>query len=64
MRDEMDARLWAEHHEQFSEMVDKVVGALGAALRRLGGWDGSTAHLVSMLGALALTALTFRSTAI
>jgi hypothetical protein len=35
MRDEMDARIWAEHHQDFSNLVAGAIAAIGPALRRL-----------------------------
>ncbi len=64
MRDEMDARLWAAHHEGLTEAVDEGLKLLRAAFARLGAWDGSTAHLLALVGAFALTALSFKATAI
>lgn len=64
MRDEIDGRLWTAHHEAFADAVDKGLGLFRAGLSRLGSWDGSTAHLLSLFGAFALTALSFDATAI
>jgi hypothetical protein len=35
MRDEMDARIWAEHHHDFSEMVHKALEPVRAAFNSL-----------------------------
>ena len=35
MRDEMDGRLWVEHHEAFSEALDGLVARLARAFRNL-----------------------------
>ena len=35
MRDEMDARLWAVHHEAFSGSIETGLGALGAGLEKV-----------------------------
>ena len=39
MRDEMDSRIWVEHHDAFSEGLENLFARLGAAvgiaLRRL-----------------------------
>jgi hypothetical protein len=32
MRDEMDARIWNEHHEAFSESIDTLVARFKGAL--------------------------------
>ncbi len=39
MRDEIDGRLWDEHGHAFSESLDRLVRAAGAALRRLYRFD-------------------------
>jgi hypothetical protein len=39
MRDEIDSRIWVEHHRNFSEDLDRLFGRIGSAvsvaLRRL-----------------------------
>jgi hypothetical protein len=35
MRDEIDARIWAAHHEQFSDGIAALLGSLRTALNRL-----------------------------
>jgi UrcA family protein len=35
MRDEMDARIWVEHHNDFSDSIDRAVEAVRASLRKL-----------------------------
>lgn len=35
MRDELDGRLWAEHHEQFSRSVTELIDAIRLAFRKL-----------------------------
>ena len=35
MRDEMDARIWAEHGAAFSEDLDKLLRRVWAGLKRL-----------------------------
>jgi hypothetical protein len=35
MRDEMDSRIWVEHHEAFSEAVGNFFAAAGLALKKL-----------------------------
>jgi hypothetical protein len=32
MRDEMDGRLWVEHHENFSQGIDELIGRVKTAL--------------------------------
>jgi hypothetical protein len=35
MRDEIDARLWVDHHQAFSEAVANLFAAAGLALKKL-----------------------------
>ena len=35
MRDEMDARLWVEHHEEFSQSIAELIGRIRTAFERL-----------------------------
>ena len=70
MRDEIDGRMWVEHHDQFSLLVDRGLARLGAGLSRLragalrlASWDGTTAQLFAMITAFAITALSFNTTA-
>jgi hypothetical protein len=62
MRDEMDGRLWTENHEQFSQGIDDLVAKLRGAVGRVPAWDGTTAQLLALIVAFALTALTFNTT--
>lgn len=62
MHDEMDARIWTAHHEQFSASIDDALGALGAGFRRrLASLDGPPGHVLSMAAALAVTLMTFNA---
>jgi hypothetical protein len=70
MRDAIEARMWVEHHDQFSLSVDQGLKRLGAGLHRLragaarlASWDGTTAQLFAMAAAFAITALSFNTTA-
>jgi hypothetical protein len=70
MRDEMDARMWVQHHDQFSLSIDRGLARLGAGLHRLragaarlASWDGTSAQLFAMVAAFAITALSFQTTA-
>ncbi|WP_162806615.1 hypothetical protein [Sphingosinicella terrae] len=62
MRDEMDGRLWVDHHDDFSEAVDRAMSALRAGFGRLALWDGSSHQLMALVAAFAVTALTFNTT--
>jgi hypothetical protein len=62
MRDEMDARLWVDHHEAFSRDLDRGLEKLRLGLFRLWQWDGSVAQAVAFVAAFALTALSFSAT--
>lgn len=59
MRDEMDARIWNEHHDQFSEWLGAVIDSV-AAIRlprpRL------APHLVAAVTAMTITLITFGGT--
>ena len=57
MRDELDGRMWADHHEAFGEGIDRAIAAIRAGLGRFAGWDGTTHQLLAMVAAFALTAL-------
>jgi len=62
MRDEMDSRLWADHHEAFSRDLDRGLEKLKLGLIRLWQWDGSVAQAVALVAAFAITALSFTAT--
>ena len=64
MRDEMDARLWVDHHEAFADGVDRALLGLRSLAARFGGWDGTGHQLVALIASFAITALTFQSTTI
>lgn len=64
MRDEIDGRLWTAHHENFDDWVNQAAALLRAGLARLGSWDGSASHLLSLVASIAITAFTVKSTAI
>ena len=60
MRDEMDARMWNAHHDQFSEWVDSGVAAAAARLRKLGTLAFRVpGQLLAAVAAVGLTLLTF-----
>lgn len=64
MRDEMDARIWVAHHDQFSETVGRFFDALGARVRRaLSAATRSEGRLASVVAAFGVTLLTFGATA-
>ena len=62
MRDEMDGRLWVDHHEGLSEAIDRTMAALRAGIARLALWDGSSHQLMALAAAFLITALTFNTT--
>jgi hypothetical protein len=64
MRDEYDSRLWADHHERFSDTVDVVLKALRSALSRLPTWDGTSQHLLALVASFAITAISFNGTTV
>lgn len=57
MRDELDGRMWVDHHEAYSDWVDSAIAAVRAGFGRFAGWDGSTHQLLALVAAFALTAL-------
>ncbi|WP_129792290.1 hypothetical protein [Sphingosinicella sp. CPCC 101087] len=63
MRDEIDARIWADHHEVFAEGIDRALLGLRSAAARFAAWDGSSHQLIALLLAFAITGLTFNNTA-
>ena len=63
MRDELDGRMWVDHHEDFSHWVDGAIGAVRSGLARLAHWDGTTHQLFALVAAFAITGLTFNTTA-
>jgi len=63
MRDEMDSRMWIEHHDELSLSIDRGLARLRSGLARLAHWDGTTPQLLAMVAAFAVTALSFNTTA-
>ena len=57
MRDEMDARMWVEHHAGFADGIDRAFARIRHGLGRFAAWDGTTAQLIALVTAFALTAL-------
>ena len=64
MRDEMDGRLWVDHHEALADGVDRALGGLRSAVSRFAGWDGTTHQLLALVASFAITALTFQTTSV
>jgi len=62
MRELTDARMWADHHEAFDDIVVKAIVAARSGLQRFASWDGSTHQLLALLLSFAITALTFNVT--
>ena len=62
MRDEIDARIWVEHHDQFAEGVDRLLAALRSAVTRFAHWDGTSHQLIALAVSFLITALTFNTT--
>lgn len=63
MLDEMSGRLWAAHHDQFSQSVSRGIARLRQGFARFASWDGTTHQLLAIVAALAITGLGFTSTA-
>ena len=64
MRDEIDSRLWIDHHESLSEGIDRALTAVRLGVSRLALWDGSSHQLLALATAFAVTALTFNTTTV
>jgi hypothetical protein len=62
MRDEIEARLWVDHHAALSEAIDRGFAALGRRLGRFAEWDGTTHQLIALAGSFVITALSFGAT--
>lgn len=62
MRDELDGRMWVDHHDQFSEWVGNAAATIRVGLYRLAGWDGSVHQLFALAAAFALTGLSIAFT--
>jgi hypothetical protein len=62
MREELDGRMWVDHHEQFSQGLDDAAAAIRAGIGRFAGWDGSTHQLLAMIAAFAVTGLSLALT--
>jgi len=62
MRDELDGRMWVDHHDGFGDLVDNAAAALRAGLARFAGWDGSTHQMLAMVAAFAVTGLSLALT--
>lgn len=63
MRDELDSRMWVEHHDQFGLLVDDAIAAARAGFARLAQWDGTSHQFLALVASFAITALTFNATA-
>ena len=63
MRDELDARIWNDHHEAVTEGMDRALAAFGRVVARFGQWDGTTHQLFALIAAFLTTGLTFNTTA-
>ncbi|MBX3562858.1 MAG: hypothetical protein KF780_13720 [Sphingomonas sp.] len=63
MRDELDARMWNDNHQQFSVAMDGAIGAIGGALRfgasRAASLPG---QIISLIAAFGITALSLGGT--
>ena len=62
MRDELDGRMWVDHHDGFGDLVDNAAAALSAGIARFAAWDGSTHQLLAMVAAWAVTGLSLAIT--
>ena len=58
MRDELDARAWTAHHDDFSAAIDAGARALARRLARIDFGRAPAAHLAAALLASSLTLAT------
>lgn len=64
MRDELDARYWVDHHDQFSEWLEGRIAAAGAAARRaVRVRRHAFGQLLSLVAAVGITLASFGGTA-
>ena len=59
---DIDMRMWADHHEAFSDTIDKAIASVRNALHGFANWDGSSHQLLALVLSFAITALTFNAT--
>jgi len=64
MRDELDGRMWVDHHEAFGQWVNDAAATVRSSLARLANWDGTTHQLLALIAAFAITSLTFNTTTV
>ena len=62
MRDQLDAQIWVDHHEAFSDGIDRALAAIRSGLHRFAAWDGTTHQLLALGLSFVITALTFQAT--
>jgi hypothetical protein len=62
MREELDGRMWADHHDRFVAWVGDAAKRVRGGLDRFAGWDGSSHQLLAMIAALAVTGLSLIAT--
>lgn len=63
MIDETASRIWVENHDAFARDMGRLAAGLRARFDRFFAWDGTTAHLLTLLLSAAVTAFTFNGTA-
>ena len=62
MRDQLDAQIWVDNHEAFSDGLDRALRALQSGLHRFAAWDGTSHQLLALVLSFGITALTFNAT--
>lgn len=62
MRDEMDARLWTNHHESFSRSVNEGFRALQRKLRNHAPAKGAAGQLIAVVLAASFSLITIGGT--
>lgn len=62
MRDEIDARIWAEHHEAFTRSIDAGLRRLSSRLERVRLSEGAVAHMIAFVLAAGLSLVSIGAT--
>ncbi|TFI58065.1 hypothetical protein E2493_11725 [Sphingomonas parva] len=64
MRDQYDAQLWIDHHDQFSRWIGGSIRSLAGAIGRVLADRPAGAQLLAATVATSLTLLTFTASAV
>jgi hypothetical protein len=55
MRDELDARIWAAHHDRFADLIEKGAARLAARIGRIELGRGAAGQLLAVLLASSMS---------